>query len=299
MSNSKVSDRMIALHEVSKSFPDRGEVIHNISAVIPHGIVGLLGPNGAGKTTLMRLLCGIYMPSSGYLTYGDDRIDDKKGSARFKSVLGYLPQNIGFSKHLTVIESLRYMCHIKNRNDLGKSESYLESLLEEVSLLDSRNQRAGSLSGGMTRRLGIAQALIGDPSVLVVDEPTAGLDPEERLRFRRLLARFAANRTVLLSTHILDDVSSTCDHVMFMQSGTIIDSGILSDVVRKATGHVWITPPLSSSRALGSEYEIVAEEPGIDGTRYRVVGNNPAPGFVDATPTLDDVYLLKMKGEIS
>lgn len=298
--DNKQTNTSVTLHEVSKSFRGRGEVICNISEVIPHGVVGLLGPNGAGKTTLMRLLCGIYKPTSGYITHGNERIDDRRGSARFKSKLGYLPQNIGFSRQLTVLEALKYSCYLKKRNNLAMSKSYLESLLEEVSLLESKDQRAGSLSGGMTRRLGIAQALIGDPEFLIVDEPTAGLDPEERMRFRRLLSRFAKDRTVLLSTHILDDVSSTCNYILFMRSGSIIHSGTLSDVVKSAMGHVWVSPPVVSLAGIDSDFEIVAEEPGVDGTRYRVVSTHrPAPGFIEAEPSLDDAYLLKMKGIIS
>lgn len=289
----------VTLHGVSKSFSGRGEVIRNINEAIPHGVIGLLGRNGAGKTTLMRLLCGIYKPTSGYITYENERIDDRRGSSRFKSKLGYLPQNIGFSRQLTVLEALKYVCYLKKRGDLATSKSYLESLLEEVSLLESKDQRAGALSGGMTRRLGIAQALIGDPEFLIVDEPTAGLDPEERMRFRRLLSRFAQNRTVLLSTHILDDVSSTCDYVLFMRLGSIIHSGALSDVVESAAGHVWVSPPMVSSADIGADFEIVAEEPGVDGTRYRVVGaRNPGAGFIGVAPNLDDAYILKMKGNL-
>lgn len=297
MTNAQTDQGTIEFVEVSKSFPGRGEVIHSLSARLPKGVIGLLGPNGAGKTTLMRLLCGIYRPSSGKIFYNGERIDRGDSLKKFKMELGYLPQNIGFSKDLTVYEFLEYMCHLKGHHALGRDKEYLESLLAEVSLLDSRNRRAGTLSGGMTRRLGIAQALIGDPSVLVVDEPTAGLDPEERMRFRRILSRFAGSRTVILSTHILDDVASTCEYVLFMRSGTVLDIGPLSQVISTAAGHVWITPPMSSPESLTEDYGIVAEERGLLGTRYRVVGQLPSTDFEPVDPTLDDAYLLRMIGE--
>ena len=201
---------------LSKQFRKK-EAVKRINARLTPGIWGLLGANGAGKTTMMRMMAGILQPSQGQVTYCGK---DIRNNSKYRSVFGFLPQEIQFSKDLTVIDYLNYVAALKNvAPELTKER--INKLLDILTLEDVRNKKIVKLSGGMKRRVGIAQAMLNDPSVLILDEPTAGLDPGERIRFRNFLSATSAEKIIILSTHIVSDIEDIADHVMIMKDGEL------------------------------------------------------------------------------
>ncbi|WP_017569402.1 ABC transporter ATP-binding protein [Nocardiopsis halotolerans] len=257
------------------------------------GMIGLLGPNGAGKTTLMRLLTGVLRPSAGRVTVGGHDLGDRAGRAAVKRMLGYLPQHLDPYPDLSAREFLDYVGLLKGIDDGRARRARAEELLERVGLADSAKRRLGGFSGGMKRRMGIAQALMGDPRLLVVDEPTVGLDPEERMRFRSLLAGLGGRRTVVLSTHILDDVAQTCSRAAVLVAGRIVYDGSVPGLTAFAedrTYHVDTGGP----QPVGDLSVTNAASTG-DGMRYRVVTDAPPAGAVPVAATLEDGYAALMR----
>jgi ABC-2 type transport system ATP-binding protein len=222
-----------------------------VSLNIGPGMFGLLGPNGAGKTTLMKIMTTLLRPTSGKVVIDGLNIDTDPHALRQK--LGYLPQEFGFYKGLNAYEMLDYIGAMKNLSREQRRKQ-IEHLLEQVNLTNDAKRSVGSYSGGMKQRLGIAQALMGDPALLVVDEPTAGLDPEERIRFRNLLARISGQRTVILSTHIVADIEATCSQVAVLNRGRVVFSGTPDDLVARAEGHVW------EIEVSATEYDLVERQ---------------------------------------
>ena len=259
----------ISLDHLGKDFRKKPCALDDLTLDLPSGMIGLVGPNGAGKTTLMRILCGIVAPTRGRVL-----ADGRDLSEPYPN--------------LTPLEFLDYMGVLTGMGDARERRRQAGGLLERVGLADVARRRIGGFSGGMRRRVGIAQALMGDPRLLVVDEPTAGLDPEERMRFRALLASLGGERTVVLSTHILDDVAQTCPYVCVLRGGRLRYDGATSGLVDAARGRTWITPPLPAPPA-GAVVANAAATP--EGTRYRVVADIPPAGAQPAEPTLEDGYL--------
>ena len=278
----------ISLDHLGKDFRKRPRALDDLTLDLPSGMIGLVGPNGAGKTTLMRILCGIVAPTRGRVLADGRDLSDARTRRALKRTLGYLPQDIEPYPNLTPLEFLDYMGVLKGMGDARERRHQAGGLLERVGLADVARRRIDGFSGGMRRRVGIAQALMGDPRLLVVDEPTAGLDPEERMRFRALLASLGGERTVILSTHILDDVAQTCPYVCVLRGGRLRYDGATSGLVDAARGRTWITPPLPAPPT-GAVVANAAAPP--EGTRYRVVADVPPAGAQPAEPTLEDGYL--------
>lgn len=264
--------------------------LSDVTLTIGVGMFGLLGPNGAGKTTLMRILCTLLEPTAGRIQVGDvDRLKDPQGVRR---LIGYLPQEFGFFKRLTAREYLEFAASMK-----GVSPRQIPSLLERVNLAHETRKNVGTYSGGMKRRLGIAQALLGDPQVLVVDEPTAGLDPEERLRFRNLLAELSGERIVLLSTHIVADVESSCSQVAVIDKGRVRFAGSPSLLVQRARGQVWqLQVDDAEYNRLQYQLQVISSRRSEQGITLRVLApENPLGRSTPAAVTMEDAYLHLME----
>lgn len=221
----------LEIKNVTKSYAKR-RVLENVSLELSVGVYGLLGPNGAGKSTLISIITGLVEPDSGAVIYSDE------SGAKLHQKLGYLPQYQSFYKNYTAMEFLRYMCALKNYKP-NNTKQYCGELLEMVNLSDVGRKKIGAFSGGMKQRLGIAQALIGNPSVLIFDEPTAGLDPKERMRFRNIISSLGSEKIVILATHIVSDISYIANKIILLNKGNIIGFGTETDIVSEIEGKVW------------------------------------------------------------
>lgn len=278
----------ISIDRLGKDFGKKTRALNDLSIDLPSGMIGLVGPNGAGKTTLMRILCGIIQPTRGRVLVDGHDIADARARRSLKKVLGYLPQDIEPYPNLTPSEFLDYVGVLKGIDDTRQRRSQAEELLERVGLHDVRSRRIGGFSGGMRRRVGIAQALMGDPRLLVVDEPTAGLDPEERMRFRTLLATLGGDRTVILSTHILDDVAQACPYICVLRGGRLRYDGATAGLVDGARGRTWFTSPRMTPP---EDTVIVSAASDAYGTRYRVIADERPVDAEPVEPTLEDGYM--------
>ena len=283
---------MLEIRNLSKTYPGGIQALKGISLDVPAGMFGLLGPNGAGKTTLMKILATLLEPDSGTAEMnGIDLIIDKHGT---RKMLGYLPQEFGLYPTLTAEQTLHYFAKLKGVFDRKERGSLVEALLERVNLASERKQRVGGFSGGMRQRLGIAQALIGQPQLIIVDEPTAGLDPEERNRFHNLLSETAdENALVILSTHIVSDVSSLCSHMAVIRQGAIVASTAPQQAIDQLKDSVWeATVPRDQVAALKSRYQVISAQMSGGQARLRVIEKAVRPGeeFTPATPVLEDYY---------
>ncbi|MGA1199570.1 MAG: ABC transporter ATP-binding protein, partial [Candidatus Latescibacterota bacterium] len=229
---------IIKIQNLTKVYPKSPRAsLDQVTFDIPPGTFGLLGPNGAGKTTLIKILSTQIEPSSGRVQM--DHLDLKHNRTEIRKRLGYLPQHFGTYPKLTAIEFLDYMALLAGLHDSKNRQLRVEKALNDVGLLDARNRESGTFSGGMMRRLGIAQAILGDPEFLIVDEPTVGLDPEERIRFRGILARLSRDRAILISTHIVGDISSICDDVAILKMGKLVFRGSPSKLIQQAQNKTW------------------------------------------------------------
>lgn len=283
----------VSVSHLGKDFAKKPRALDDLTIDLPSGMIGLVGPNGAGKTTLMRILCGIVRPSRGNVLVDGCDIAEARNRRALKKSLGYLPQDIEPYPSLTPLEFLDYVGVLKGMDDKRERKRQADELIERVGLADVRTRRIGGFSGGMRRRVGIAQALMGDPQLLVVDEPTAGLDPEERMRFRTLLATLGRDRTVILSTHILDDVAQTCPYVCVLRKGRLRFDGATGNLVDEAHGRTWLTGP----RMVPPEGAIVVNAVGdACGTRYRVIADRCPEGAEPVAPTLEDGYMALAAG---
>ena len=282
----------IRIEHVSKSYGNH-VALRDIHLQIENGMFGLLGPNGAGKTTLLRILATLIQPTQGHVLI--DTYDTHYAAQRklIRSQLGYLPQELGLYPDLTGREFLDYMGLIKQLYDRRQRRQQIEQLLEVVSLTSHADRKTKTYSGGMKRRLGIAQALLGDPGLVIVDEPTSGLDPEERIRLRTLLTGLARNRVVLLSTHVVEDISQTCDRLAMLNQGQLIFHGLTRDVIAAAQGYTWQFLA-EAGYTLPAELSIISVLPQTNGTLYRVVGPRPTGAIrnlEEVTPSLEDGYV--------
>ncbi len=269
------------------------EALRGVDLRIPPGMFGLLGPNGAGKTTLLRILATLLRPTAGRVVVDSHDLADAAGRKTVRSWLGYLPQELGLYPDLTGRELLDYLALLKRLYDRGARHAQVAALLEVVGLTAVADRRVKTYSGGMKRRLGIAQALLGDPRLLIVDEPTAGLDPEERIRLRTLLTRLAAQRVVILSTHVVEDISQTCERLAVLDAGRLIFDGLTRDLIGAAAGHTWqfLAPP---GYAVPNALHVISALPQAEGTLYHVVGpepQGPITGVQPLAPTLEDGYV--------
>ena len=268
--------------------------LDDITLHIPGGMFGLLGPNGAGKTTLMRILTTLLKPTSGQVQIG--KYDLLRNPGDIRQRLGYLPQDFGFYRSLNAFEILDYIATLKNIPARQRKEE-VHAALTEVNLLAETSRKVGTFSGGMRQRLGIAQALLGQPDLIVVDEPTAGLDPEERIRFRNLLARLADRRTVLLSTHIVADIEASCSHVAVLNHGRLIFSGSPQELMEQARGLIWRADvPSERWGEYEQRYPVLASRSMNGRMEARLLSeHSPMPGSKLVEPSLEDGYVAVMQ----
>ena len=260
------------------------------------GVHGLVGENGAGKTTLLRILATILEKDSGSITHGELNWENSE-SVRRK--IGYLPQKFGMYHQLTVREVLEHMAILKEIS--GDIKTEVENAIHLVNLDEKKDTKVGALSGGMIRRLGIAQAILGNPEIIIVDEPTSGLDPEERLRFRLLLRELGNQRTILFSTHIIDDADSICDRITVLHKGHVMMTGTCLDIIENATGKVWlvIANEMQTLESVVKQKNVYITEQKKSQDKYSVrmiSDKKPCEGAISATPTLEEGYLFLIHG---
>ena len=283
---------MLAIRDLGKTYSSGIQALKGISLNVPPGMFGLLGPNGAGKTTLMKILATLLEADAGTVEMnGVDLIARKDKTRR---MLGYLPQEFGLYPSLTAEQMLDYFAKLKGVADKKQRRALIEALLEKVNLLPARKQRLGGFSGGMRQRLGIAQALIGEPELIIVDEPTAGLDPEERVRFHNLLAETASETAVvILSTHIVSDVSNLCGNMAIIRQGEILSSCTPRQAVDQLKESVWeATVPRVKVAAMKSQHQVISSQMYDGQARLRVISKRERPSeeFTPVTPVLEDYY---------
>ena len=281
----------LTLDRLTKQFGAR-IAVDRVSATLTPGVTGLLGANGAGKTTLMRMVCDVLRPTGGQILL--DGRDATELGDEYRALLGYLPQDFGYYPDFTALDFMRYMATLKGFSSRdGRARSM--DLLEEVGLADDARRKVKTFSGGMRQRLGIAQAMINDPSILVLDEPTAGLDPKERVRFRNLIAGFAQDKVVILSTHIVSDVEFIANRILVMRQGSFVLDGTPEQVVAQATGKVWECH-VEAHRAeeMAAQMQVANVRYAADGHAVvRVVADEqPMAGASAVEPKLEDLYLL-------
>lgn len=288
----------ISIEGLNKVYPNGNHALKNLNLEIPTGMFGLLGPNGAGKSTLMRILVTLMEPTSGNVNvFGCDLRKQRK---EIRSILGYLPQDFRFFAKYKTYEFLDYSARLSGMNNGGKRKQAVDEMLENVGLFDVRERYANKLSGGMKRRLGIAQALIHNPKVIIVDEPTTGLDPEERIRFRNLLSEVSENGvTIILSTHIVGDISSSCKHMALMDKGEVSFYGSPKDMLARTEGKVWrIRVSSEELHEVDKHYPVISTIPSGKGWEVQVVADE-VKGF-DAQPyppNLEHAYVYYMEGK--
>lgn len=279
---------MLVIRDLSKKFGKK-EVLRQISCELTPGVYGLLGPNGAGKTTLMRCITELYSDSQGEILWNDKPI---RQDGTFLSRVGYLPQKFGMFRDLTVYEAMELLANLKGYRG-GGTEKNIRDCIELVNLTEKTDKKVRTLSGGMLKRLGIAQALLGNPDLLIFDEPTAGLDPEERLRFKLLISKLRENRTVLISTHIVSDIEAVCDHVMVMNDGRLVLSGSCEELRQKGKGKVYLAPQNRMGQAVGDPF-VQGQYESEKEIWLRILSNTSQP-FESVEPTLEDGYLCVLK----
>jgi ABC-2 type transport system ATP-binding protein len=280
----------LEIENVSKTYRGRVEALRSFSLELGPGVLGLLGPNGAGKSTLMRILATISRPSAGRVLWNGT--DVKNDPDMLRTVLGYLPQDFGIYPNLSAVEFLDYLAAVKGL-DAASARKRIAELLELVNLADAARRPLGGFSGGMRQRVGIAQALLNDPQLLIVDEPTAGLDPEERVRFRNLLSELAGERIVILSTHIVSDVEAVATDIALIAQGELVVHGAPEALLAGVSGKVWeVVIPSGELPTLRQDYLVSSTAHRNDGVHARVVADAaPRPDARALEPSLEDAYL--------
>lgn len=285
---------MLVINNMTKKFGKK-TVLNDISFTFENGIYGLLGPNGSGKTTFMRCITGLYKTPKNTIVYKDE---NEKENANFLSEIGYLPQSFGMFKEITVKEMLELFCNLKNipKKD---SQDNIVAVLKMVNLFNESDTKIGNLSGGMVRRVGIAQALIGDPKIIIFDEPTVGLDPEERLRFKNIISKLSNDKIIIISTHIVEDVEAICNKIIIMNKGNILLSGSNEYIENIAKNKVYIIPENELNK-ISSPYEVQKRysENGInyarvlcdDNLEYQKVESTIEDGYMYAIQKNENVF---------
>jgi len=290
----------IEINGLNKVYPNGNHALKDVSMTIENGMFGLLGPNGAGKSSLMRILVTLAKPTSGQILVNG--LDLQKNRKEIRSMLGYLPQDFRFFAKLRTYEFLDYIARLAGMNKSSVRNDAVEKMLEEVGLYEARNRYANNLSGGMKRRLGIAQALIGDPQIIIVDEPTTGLDPEERIRFRNLLTRISERDVVIiLSTHIVGDISSTCNDMALMNKGLLAFKGSPETLISQARNNVWrIDATETEYHEIQDKFPIISSIPSEGGWEVQVVSKS-INGYSgeQIEPNLEHAYVNFMENELN
>ena len=284
----------LKISKLTKRYKNK-TALDGIDLTLGNGVYALLGPNGAGKSTLMNIIVGLLRQTNGSVTFDGREILSL--GADYRTRLGFMPQDTGFYPSFTGEEMMRYFAAVKG---MKKARHEIDELLEFVNLTDDKKRKCGEYSGGMKRRLGIAAALLGGPDILVFDEPTAGLDPKERMRFRNILSRIGRGKLLLIATHIVSDIESISDNVILLDGGKVVKSGTLAEVISSAEGCVW---ELECEDGFADEYALLHTNSAIiktgGGTRLHIVqSSKPFENAVSVSPTLEDVYMLRF-GQVS
>lgn len=280
----------LKIKHLTKQFKDK-RAVDDVSLTLTPGVWGLLGANGAGKTTLMRMVAGIMAPDSGGISY--DGTDIRKMGESYRDIFGFLPQDFGYSRDFTVKDYLEYVAALKDV-PARKTAKKINHLLEILTLTDVKGKKIVKLSGGMKRRVGIAQAMLNDPKILVMDEPTAGLDPGERVRFRNFISEFSHDRIVLISTHIVSDIEYIATRNAIMKAGKIVDIGRADELVKEIEGKVWsCTIPVRDLAGYEMRLGVINQRSEDDGqVSIRYLSETPEiSGAVAVSPRLEDLYL--------
>jgi ABC-type multidrug transport system ATPase subunit len=287
---------MLEISGLSKTYPNGVQALNDVNLSISTGMFGLLGPNGAGKSTLMRTLATLQTPDKGSVQFGD--LDILKKPRDLRQQLGYLPQDFGVYPRMSARAMLDHLAVLKGITNKKERKRVVGELLEQTNLAGVANKSVSSYSGGMRQRFGIAQALLGDPQIIIVDEPTAGLDPEERNRFHNLLSEIGENVVVILSTHIVEDVSDLCPKMAIMADGKIVAGGAPSDLIAEIEGKVWMKSiDKSEIDDYRSRYSVISARLVTGSTVIHVYSaTDPGDGFSPVSADLEDVYFATVSG---
>ena len=286
----------LVIRDLSKTYPNGTRALNAVSLDIPRGMFGLLGRNGAGKSTLMRILATLQDPDQGTARLGDlDVLHEKE---RVRQTLGYLPQSFGFHPRARADRLLEHFAVLKGIEEPGVRRDVVESLLRQTNLWDVRRDRLGTFSGGMRQRFGVAVALLGNPKLIIVDEPTAGLDPEERVRFLNLLSEIGEDSVVILSTHIVEDVEELCSRMAIIDGGEILLEAVPLRAIEELRGRIWRrTVDRGDLPALEREHAVISTKLLAGRTIVQVFADaSPGPEYEPVEPGLDDVYFSVMEG---
>lgn len=288
----------IQIQGLNKVYENGNHALRDINLEFGTGMFGLLGPNGAGKSSLMRILVTLMKPSSGTVLV--DGMDIQKHRKEIRSMLGYLPQDFRFFTSLRTWEFLDYSGSLAGLKNRKQRIIEVDRLLDQVGLLEVRDRQANKLSGGMKRRLGIAQALIGNPRIIVVDEPTTGLDPDERIRFRNILSQLSHDVTIILSTHIVGDISSTCQSMALLNKGQLVFSGSPENLVNNAAGHVFrLNLDPVEYESIKEKYNVISTIPSELGWEVQIVADDPpAYDYTIITPNIEHAYVYYMEHKL-
>ena len=286
----------LVINGLSKTYGNGVKALDNVSLTIPTGMFGLLGPNGAGKSTLMRILATLQEADSGSAMLGE--LDVLKNKEAVRKVLGYLPQEFGVYPRVSAYQMLDHIALLKGVTNSGERKSLVEALLQKVNLWEHRKRRIAGFSGGMKQRFGIAQSLIGEPKLIIVDEPTAGLDPGERNRFYNLLTEIGENVVVILSTHIVQDVQELCKNMAIINKGKLLLAGAPSDALNGISGKVWErTIAKSELEQYSRSHQVISNKLVAGKPVIHVLNDSPLEGFMRTEPTLEDVFFSKIMAQ--
>lgn len=279
----------LKLDRLSKHYKNK-IAVDQVEYTFSQGVYGLLGANGAGKTTMLRMICNLLTPTSGEVLYNDSSVEKLGGE--YRRLLGYLPQEFGYYPEFTAKRYLMYLAALKALPREAAARK-VDEVLEMVDLEQEKNQRIKTFSGGMIRRLGIAQAVLNDPEILILDEPTSGLDPRERIRFRNIISSLSKNRVVILSTHIVQDVEFIADEILMMKKGRLIRTGTMEQVLQPVVGKVWeCEVPVSLADEYNARFSVSNLRNTDNGVRLRIVSRDrPAQNAEAVSPNLEDGYL--------
>ena len=288
---------MLSISHLSHTYPNGTRALDDVTLEVPRGMFGLLGPNGAGKSSLMRCLATLQIPTAGRITF--DGADILADPAHLRAMLGYLPQDFGVYPRVSAYDMLDHLAVLKGVAARGERKETVEALLHQVNLWDVRKKAIAGFSGGMRQRFGIAQTLIGNPRLIIVDEPTAGLDPEERNRFNNLLAEIGENVVVILSTHIVDDVTDLCSRMAILVGGRIVSSGAPQTLIDGLAGRVW-QRSIDKAQLAGYRERMAVISTRLQAGRpviHVLADQAPEPGFVPVEAGLEDVYFATLHSD--
>jgi ABC-2 type transport system ATP-binding protein len=285
----------LTINNLSKTYPNGVKALKNLSISIGNGMFGLVGPNGAGKSSLMRTIATLQDPDSGTITL--DGIDVLRQKDQVRRILGYLPQEFGVYPKISALDMLHHIAVMKGMTSSAERKATVDALLQQTNLWDVRKKALATFSGGMKQRFGIAQALLGNPRLIIVDEPTAGLDPAERNRFLNLLSSLGSDRTVILSTHIVDDVRQLCPRMAIIASGELLLEGSPNDTLAALNGKIWskVVATDGEVRAMESQLHVISTH--LVGGQHEIrvhADTSPGDGFHAVESDLEDVYFLNL-----